>query len=73
MEFAASETSPSDETRQEYRVRVTSKKQVVEQMNKYKEVLKKALNGQPGLPEETQRVLLQELLAVSLMLTLFTS
>ncbi|KAF7656084.1 hypothetical protein LDENG_00046410 [Lucifuga dentata] len=63
MESSASETSPGDETNEEYRVQVTSKKQVVKQMDKYKEVLKKVLDGQPDLPEETLRALQQELLA----------
>uniref|UniRef100_A0A3Q4H5G0 NSL1 component of MIS12 kinetochore complex n=1 Tax=Neolamprologus brichardi TaxID=32507 RepID=A0A3Q4H5G0_NEOBR len=52
------------ETNPEYRVQVTSKKVVSEQVNKYKELLKTALDGQPeDFPEETKRVLLQELLA----------
>lgn len=66
MEPVASETLPSDERNQEYRVQVTSKKRVTEQINKYKDILKKALDGQPDVAEETKRVLLQELLAVSL-------
>lgn len=66
MEPVASETLPSDERNQEYRVQVTSKKQVTEQINKYKDILKTALNGQPDVAEETKSVLLQELLAVSL-------
>ncbi|XP_067428441.1 kinetochore-associated protein NSL1 homolog isoform X1 [Thunnus thynnus] len=60
MEPAESDTLRSNETNQEYRVQVTSKKQVTEQINKYKEVLKTALDGQP---EDVKRVLLQELLA----------
>ncbi|KAI3363881.1 hypothetical protein L3Q82_001481 [Scortum barcoo] len=52
-----------NEAEQEYRVKVTSKKQVTEQLNKYKEVLKTVLDGQPDGSEETKRVLLQELLA----------
>ncbi|XP_018538469.1 kinetochore-associated protein NSL1 homolog [Lates calcarifer] len=63
METVERENSPSDETNQEYRVQVTSKQQVVEQINKYKDILKTALNGQPEIAEETKRVLLQELLA----------
>ncbi|XP_053193541.1 kinetochore-associated protein NSL1 homolog [Scomber japonicus] len=48
------------ETNEEYRVQVTSKKQVTEQLEKYKEVLKMALKGQT---EEVKEALLQELLA----------
>lgn len=64
MESIQSETLPKDETNQEYRVQITSKKQIIEQMNKYKEILKTALDGQSDVAEETKRVLLQELLAV---------
>ncbi len=64
METVESEAKPSDESNQEYRVQVTSKKQVTEQINKYKNILNKALDGQPEVTEETKRVLLQELLAV---------
>ncbi|XP_041814879.1 kinetochore-associated protein NSL1 homolog isoform X2 [Chelmon rostratus] len=63
MESIQSETLPKDETNQEYRVQITSKKQIIEQMNKYKEILKTALDGQSDVAEETKRVLLQELLA----------
>ncbi|KAA8582907.1 hypothetical protein FQN60_015453, partial [Etheostoma spectabile] len=63
MEPEKSESLPSDETNQEYRVQVTSKKQVIEQMNKYKDILKTALSGQTDVAEDTKRVLLQELLA----------
>ncbi len=66
MEAVESEAKPGDETNQEYRVKVTSKKQVTEQINKYVDILKTALDGQPEVSEETKRVLLQELLAVSL-------
>lgn len=64
MEPAESEPLPIDETNQEYRVKVTSKKQVIDQLDKYKDILKTALDGQPDAAEETKRVLLQELLAV---------
>ncbi|XP_071391079.1 kinetochore-associated protein NSL1 homolog, partial [Centroberyx affinis] len=60
---AATETLPDDETSQEFRVQVTAKKAVVEQINKYKEVLKNVVEGQPGVAEETKQLLLQELLA----------
>ncbi|XP_022070898.1 kinetochore-associated protein NSL1 homolog [Acanthochromis polyacanthus] len=63
MELAESETLPSEETNQEYRVHVTSKRKVNEQVNKYKEVLKTALDGQTEVTEETKRLLLRELLA----------
>lgn len=63
MEPVESGLLPSDETSQEYRVLVTSKKQVMAQINKYKDILKTALDGQPDVSEETKRVLLQELLA----------
>ncbi|XP_071776332.1 kinetochore-associated protein NSL1 homolog isoform X2 [Centroberyx gerrardi] len=60
---AATETLPDDETSQEFRVQVTAKKVVVEQINKYKEVLKNVVEEQPGVAEETKQLLLQELLA----------
>ncbi|KAG7508217.1 hypothetical protein JOB18_006932 [Solea senegalensis] len=63
METVEREKSLKNETEQEYRVNVTSKKRLIEQMNKYKEVLKTALDGQTEMAEETKRVLLQELLA----------
>ncbi|XP_026174181.1 kinetochore-associated protein NSL1 homolog [Mastacembelus armatus] len=50
------------EPNQEYRVQVTSKKQVTEQINKYKDVLKTALDGQLDVTAETKEVLVQELL-----------
>lgn len=65
MEPMESEPLPTDETNQEYRVQVTSKKQVIDHINKYKDILKSALDGQAEVDEETKRVLLQELLAVS--------
>ncbi|XP_040920476.1 kinetochore-associated protein NSL1 homolog [Toxotes jaculatrix] len=63
METAERETSPADGANQEYRVQATSKKRVTEQINKYKDVLKTALDGQSEISEETKRVLVQELLA----------
>ncbi|XP_054616871.1 kinetochore-associated protein NSL1 homolog [Dunckerocampus dactyliophorus] len=53
----------ASEINQEYRVQLTSKKHAIEQMKRYKVILNKALDGQPGIDEETKRVLLQELLA----------
>lgn len=64
MEPAEKKDAHGDETNEEYRVQVTSKKQVIEHINKYKAVLNKVLDGQPDVAEETKRVLLQELLAV---------
>ncbi|KAM9703204.1 kinetochore-associated protein NSL1 homolog [Menidia menidia] len=63
MEHPQSETSPSEEPNQEYRIEVTSKKRLTETINKCKEILKRALDGQPEVAEETKRVLLEELLA----------
>ncbi|XP_031722058.1 kinetochore-associated protein NSL1 homolog [Anarrhichthys ocellatus] len=63
MEPVESGLLPKDETNQEYRVQVTSKKHVIGQINKYKDILKTAFDGQPEDSEETKRVLLQELLA----------
>uniref|UniRef100_UPI0037E87BD6 kinetochore-associated protein NSL1 homolog n=1 Tax=Semicossyphus pulcher TaxID=241346 RepID=UPI0037E87BD6 len=57
------EALPNDETNEEYRVKVTSKKKVIEHINKYKDILKTALDGQPDVAEETKRVLIEELLA----------
>lgn len=56
---------PADDTDLEYRVKVTSKKDVTEQLNKYKKVLETVFDGQPDVEEQIKRVLLQELLAVS--------
>lgn len=53
-----------DEAKQEFRVHVTSKKQVSDQLDRYRDILKTALDGQPDVEEDTKRVLLQELLAV---------
>lgn len=66
MEPVESEPLPSDESNKDCRVQVTSKKKVMEQIKKYKDVLKTALDKQPEVAEETKRVLLQELLAVGL-------
>lgn len=53
-----------DEAKQEFRVHVTSKKQVNDRLDKYKNILKTALDGQPDVDEDTKRVLVQELLTV---------
>ena len=55
-----------EDTAEEFRVKVTSKKQVTQQINEYKKILQTALNGQTGVAEETKTSLLHELLAVSL-------
>ncbi|CAL1586215.1 unnamed protein product [Knipowitschia caucasica] len=47
----------------EYRVRVVSKKQVQEQIDRYKELLKTVLDGQTQLAADTKKELLGELLA----------
>ncbi|XP_053301774.1 kinetochore-associated protein NSL1 homolog [Pleuronectes platessa] len=47
---------------EEFRVPVATKKQVTELVDKYKDILKTALDGQTDVPEDTRRVLLQELL-----------
>uniref|UniRef100_A0A674N6X9 NSL1 component of MIS12 kinetochore complex n=1 Tax=Takifugu rubripes TaxID=31033 RepID=A0A674N6X9_TAKRU len=54
---------PTDDTDLEYRVKVTSKKDVTEQLNKYKKILETVFDGQPDVEEQIKRVLLQELLA----------
>ncbi|KAG7231462.1 hypothetical protein INR49_011657 [Caranx melampygus] len=63
MAAAETEKPVNDETNEEYRVTVTSKRQVVEQMNRYKDVLGTVLRGQTEVAEDTKRLLLQELLA----------
>ncbi|KAM3603264.1 uncharacterized protein V6R79_019543 [Siganus canaliculatus] len=63
METAESEALAREDTNQEFRILVTSKKQVTKQVNKYKEILQTALDGQTDIDGETKRVLLQELLA----------
>ncbi|XP_040017056.2 kinetochore-associated protein NSL1 homolog [Gasterosteus aculeatus] len=62
MEPAESRLLPADESKEEFRVQVTSKRQVAGQIDKYKDILKTALDGQPDVSQETKRVLLQELL-----------
>lgn len=59
------ETPPNDETNQDFRVQVTSKRKVAELMNRFKEILSSALDGQPDISDETRRRLLQDLLDVS--------
>lgn len=52
-------------TNLEDRVQVRSKTQVIEQLNKYKNILETLFEGQNDVEGETKRALLQELLAVS--------
>ncbi|KAF3850282.1 hypothetical protein F7725_020001 [Dissostichus mawsoni] len=52
-----------EDTNEEFRVKVTSKKQVIQQINEYKNILQTAFNGQTGVTEETKTRLLHELLA----------
>ncbi|KAM8831505.1 kinetochore-associated protein NSL1 homolog [Spinachia spinachia] len=62
MEPVESGLSTEAERKEEYRVRVTSKRHVEGQIDKYKDILRTALDGQPDVSQETKRVLLQELL-----------
>uniref|UniRef100_A0A1A7WN69 NSL1, MIND kinetochore complex component, homolog n=1 Tax=Iconisemion striatum TaxID=60296 RepID=A0A1A7WN69_9TELE len=62
MASEQNETSPRKEEMQEHRVHVTSKKNVTELINRHKEVLRAALDGQTNVLEETKRSLLNELL-----------
>lgn len=64
MESEEGKMLPSDGLNQEYRVHVTSKKQVTEQINKYKNILNVVFDRQPDIEEETKRSLQQELLSV---------
>ncbi|XP_034018670.1 kinetochore-associated protein NSL1 homolog [Thalassophryne amazonica] len=52
-----------DGVNKELRIQISSKKQLNDQINTYKDVLKKVLDGQTEVCEKTKRVLLQELLA----------
>ncbi|CAL8316583.1 unnamed protein product [Merluccius merluccius] len=63
MEGAES-TSRHDVSPQDYRVRVDSKTAVVQQIEEYKELLRRALDGQAELPGDAGRLLLHELLAL---------
>ncbi|XP_047429528.1 kinetochore-associated protein NSL1 homolog isoform X2 [Mugil cephalus] len=63
MEPVQSEASAGEKTtNQEFRVQVTSKREVIQQINEYKDLLRTALDGQPDVAEETKKMLLQELL-----------
>lgn len=54
-----------DETAQDFRVRVSSKKEVSERLDRCKEILSTAMDGQPEVDEDSKRFIVQELLAVS--------
>lgn len=53
------------ETTQDFRVRVSSKRDVSERLDRCKEILRTAMDGQPEMDEESKRFIVQELLAVS--------
>ncbi|XP_056150655.1 kinetochore-associated protein NSL1 homolog [Lampris incognitus] len=53
----------SDETSEEFRVNVMTKKAVVQQTAKYREVLESVLEDQPGISDESKRAYLKELQA----------
>lgn len=54
-----------DETTQDFRVRVSSKRDVSERLDHCKEILRTAMDGQPEVDEDSRRFIVQELLAVS--------
>ncbi|XP_051908178.1 kinetochore-associated protein NSL1 homolog [Hippocampus zosterae] len=57
------DTQTGSDTNEDFRVRLMSKNQVVQQMKHYKDILNEALSGQTAIPENTKRVLLEQLLA----------
>lgn len=65
MESFPIQTSRHEDPEQEFRVRLTSKRKTTELMNRCCELLRSALDGQPDISEDSRRVLVQELLAVS--------
>lgn len=54
-----------DETTQDFRVRVSSKRDVSERLDRCKDILRTAMDGQPEVDEDSKRFIVQELLAVS--------
>ncbi|XP_068199346.1 kinetochore-associated protein NSL1 homolog isoform X2 [Antennarius striatus] len=52
-----------DEGSVEYRVQVPSKRRVIDQIDRYQQVIKRVLDGQEDVGPDTRRMLLQELLA----------
>ncbi|XP_068610081.1 kinetochore-associated protein NSL1 homolog isoform X2 [Brachionichthys hirsutus] len=63
METAGSETLHGDDRSLDYRVRVPSKKRVIDHIDRYKDILLAALDAQKDVEEETKGVLLRDLLA----------
>uniref|UniRef100_A0A8C6TPK7 NSL1 component of MIS12 kinetochore complex n=1 Tax=Neogobius melanostomus TaxID=47308 RepID=A0A8C6TPK7_9GOBI len=63
MEDAQSDKASGEDSNIEYRVKVESKKQVQEQINRYKELLKTVFDGQTELTADSKQELLGELLA----------
>lgn len=54
-----------DEAAQDFRVRVSSKREVSERLDRCKDLLRTAMDGQPEVDEDSKRAVVQELLAVS--------
>lgn len=54
-----------DEAAQDFRVRASSKREVSERLDRCKDLLRTAMDGQPEVDEDSKRVVVQELLAVS--------
>lgn len=52
-------------TQDDFKVRVSSKREVSERLDRCRELLRTAMDRQPEVDEDTKRVLVQELLAVS--------
>ncbi|XP_054878962.1 kinetochore-associated protein NSL1 homolog [Poeciliopsis prolifica] len=63
MESFPSLTSRHEDPEQDFRVRLTSKRKTTELMVRGCELLRSVLDGQPDIPEDSRRVLVQELLA----------
>lgn len=54
-----------DEAAQDFRVRVSSKREVSERLDRCKDLLRTAMDGQPEVDEDSKRAVVQELLTVS--------
>ncbi|XP_075871413.1 kinetochore-associated protein NSL1 homolog [Nelusetta ayraudi] len=52
-----------DEAAQDFRVRASSKREVSERLDRCKDLLRTAMDGQPEVDEDSKRVVVQELLA----------
>ncbi|XP_029986395.1 kinetochore-associated protein NSL1 homolog [Sphaeramia orbicularis] len=63
MESEQKENTNRNETDEEFRVQVTAKTRLTEQISKYKDILRTVADGQTDVPEDIRRVLVQELLA----------